>query len=103
LEITRDQVQRIARLAGLGIAEEETQGYAGQLSRILDYVERMAEVEAEEPAPGRDRAAPASGLREDVIEPGLDRATVLRQAPESARGLFRVDAVLPAPAPGGSE
>ena len=43
--IDRDQVLHVARLARLELTEEELERMAGELSGILDHVERMNELD----------------------------------------------------------
>jgi aspartyl-tRNA(Asn)/glutamyl-tRNA(Gln) amidotransferase subunit C len=96
LEISRDEVRRIARLARLGIGREEEDACARDLARILDWVRKISEVDVESVPAGARPAASGPPLREDLRSAGLEREAALRQAPDAAGGLFRVAAVLPA-------
>jgi aspartyl-tRNA(Asn)/glutamyl-tRNA(Gln) amidotransferase subunit C len=101
-----DEVRHVARLARLALTPAEAEEAAGQLGRILEYVELLREVEAgeddaaappsEPPAaasPG-DPAASAAVLRPD--EPGatLTRAEALAAAPKTDGETFLVPPVL---------
>lgn len=45
MKLTKEQVEKIARLARLKLSEEEMERYAGQLTDILNYVEVLKELD----------------------------------------------------------
>jgi aspartyl-tRNA(Asn)/glutamyl-tRNA(Gln) amidotransferase subunit C len=101
--VTVDDVGRVAELAHLELAPEETAGMLRDLNAILDYVAELNELDTEGVAPlaqvnelpsDLDPAATASVLREDVTLPSLDRAAVLAQAPETDQIFFKVPKVI---------
>jgi aspartyl-tRNA(Asn)/glutamyl-tRNA(Gln) amidotransferase subunit C len=92
--ITREQVQHLAHLARLELTEEETEHYAGQLSAIVDAVERVSEVAADEIPPTSHPVPMTNVFREDVARPGLNRADVEAGAPSWEADRFRVPRIL---------
>ncbi len=94
--IDRDQVLHVAKLARLRLGEEEVDRMAGELSKILEHVETMDELDLEGVEPTSHVVDLTNVLREDTPRPGLDRDTALAQAPDAADGGFRV------PSPGAS-
>jgi aspartyl-tRNA(Asn)/glutamyl-tRNA(Gln) amidotransferase subunit C len=94
--IDRDQVLHVARLARLRLSDEEIDRMAGELSKILEYVEQMNELDLEGVEPTSHVVELQNVLREDVPRDGLARDRALEQAPDVAAGGFRV------PSPGGS-
>lgn len=95
MKLSPDEVQRIATLARLHLAPAEIEPYAQELTRILEYVEKISEVDVSGFDPMTYPGTPDTPMREDEVTPCLDRETVLAQAPDAAHGLFRVPAVLP--------
>jgi aspartyl-tRNA(Asn)/glutamyl-tRNA(Gln) amidotransferase subunit C len=93
LEIDRDQVRRIARLARLDVTGEEETRWVEELSRVLAWVAKIAEIEGEGPE-ARPGVLPCP-LREDVAAPNPGARDLLEQAPDTRDGLVRVDAVFP--------
>ena len=43
--ITKKEIQHIAKLARLGLTEKEIEKFQGEFSRILDYIEKLKEVD----------------------------------------------------------
>ena len=94
--IDRDQVLHVARLARLRLTGEELERIPAELSKILEHVEKMDELDLDGVEPTSHVVDLTNVLREDVPRPSLDRETALAQAPDAADGGFRV------PSPGGS-
>lgn len=65
--LTHDQVRHIAKLARLTIPDDEVEKYAGELSKILEYIEMLREVNTE----GVEATAQVTGqnnaLRDDSV------------------------------------
>jgi len=89
-------VLHVAKLARLRLTDDEVERMAGELSKILEYVETMNELDLEGVEPTSHVVDLTNVLREDVPRPSLDRETALEQAPDAAEGGFRV------PSPGAS-
>jgi aspartyl-tRNA(Asn)/glutamyl-tRNA(Gln) amidotransferase subunit C len=88
--IDREQVLHVARLARLELADEEVERMSGELSSILDHVERMNELELEDVEPTSHVVALENVLRADEPRPSWPRERVLEPAPDPAQGAFRV-------------
>ena len=43
--ISKEEVKHIAKLARLGLSEKETEKFQKELSSILDYIEKLKEVD----------------------------------------------------------
>jgi len=88
--IEREQVLHVARLARLRLSDAEVEKMAGELSGILDHVDRIVELELDEVPPTSHVVALENVLRPDVPRPSRPRDAVLEQAPDPADGAFRV-------------
>jgi aspartyl-tRNA(Asn)/glutamyl-tRNA(Gln) amidotransferase subunit C len=88
--IDRDQVLHVARLARLRLDDAEVERMAGELSGILDHIEKIGELE-----PTSHVIQVENVLREDEPRPSLPRERALEQAPDPVAGGFGV------PSPGG--
>jgi aspartyl-tRNA(Asn)/glutamyl-tRNA(Gln) amidotransferase subunit C len=88
--IDRDQVLHVARLARLRLSAEELERMPGELSKILEHVERMDELDLDDVEPTSHVVELQNVLREDVPRPSLPRERALAGAPDVADGGFRV-------------
>ena len=88
--IEREQVLHVAKLARLGLSEEEVKRMAGELSGILEHVDRIGELELDDVAPTSHVVELENVLRADEPHESLDRDEALSQAPDPVDGAFRV-------------
>ena len=95
--LSSDQVLHVARLARLELTPEEVERFGGELSKVLDYIETIAELgDLEGVAPTSHVIDVENALRADEPRPSLPVETALASAPDAAMGGFRV------PSPGAS-
>ena len=92
--LTIEEVTHIAELARLQLSARETEEFRAQLSAVLDYVERISELDVTAVVPTHSVIPLPSALREDNIRESLQREELLRNAPEAEAGCFSVPAVL---------
>ena len=95
MQLTRDEVAKVAWLARLALTDEELDRFAGQLSGILAHVDRLGELDVEHIEP----TAMASEGDENVVRPDVPRPAwpqeqILANAADSEAGAFRVRAIL---------
>ena len=88
--IDRERVLHVARLARLELSEEEIERMAGELSGILEHVDRISALDLDEVEPTTHVVELANVLRDDDPEPSLPREVALEPAPDPADGFFRV-------------
>jgi aspartyl-tRNA(Asn)/glutamyl-tRNA(Gln) amidotransferase subunit C len=93
--LDRAQVLHVARLARLGLTEEEVERMGVELSKVLDHVDRIRELDLQGVAPTSHAVEVAGVMRADEPEPCLDRDVILAAAPEPVDGGFGV----PSPGP----
>lgn len=84
----------MARLARLGVTEEEVERYTTQLAAVLDHARDIAALDIEGVPPTAHPFPLANVFREDVVRPCLDRDEVLAQAPEVESGRFRIPRIM---------
>jgi len=94
--INQEDVKHIAKLARLGIAEEEVEKFQKDLAAILDMVEKLKEVNVTNVEPTtqvtglENRTRPDEGKKKEA---GI-RKNILANAPETKDGYIKVRAVL---------
>jgi len=96
MKITRDQVLHVASLARLTFSDGEVDRLAAQLSSVLEYVEKLAELDLEGVEPMAHVHATVTPMRDDTPRPSLPREELLANAPETENGCFRVPQVIEA-------
>lgn len=95
LPLSREQVQHIARLARVGLSEEDIGRFSEQLSDILEYFERLRQVDTEGVPPTAHTLSLHNVMREsDEPAPPLDKESVLANAPVREGDYFRVKVIL---------
>jgi aspartyl-tRNA(Asn)/glutamyl-tRNA(Gln) amidotransferase subunit C len=94
MSLTIDEVRHIAYLARLELTPEEESRYAEQLSAILDYAQRLSEVDTAHIPPTASVLPLQAPLREDTPRPSPPREEILANAPEEEEGMFRVPPIL---------
>ena len=88
--IDRDQVLHVARLARLRLDDAEVERMAGELSTILDHIEKIGELDLEDVEPTSHVIQLENVLREDVPRPSWPRDRMLAEAPAVEAGGYRV-------------
>jgi aspartyl-tRNA(Asn)/glutamyl-tRNA(Gln) amidotransferase subunit C len=88
--IEREQVLHVAKLARLRLSDAEVEKMAGELSGILEHVDRIGELDLDEVAPTSHVVELENVLRPDEPRASWPREDVLEQAPDPADGAFRV-------------
>jgi aspartyl-tRNA(Asn)/glutamyl-tRNA(Gln) amidotransferase subunit C len=88
--IDREQVLHVARLARLELTEEEVARMSEELSKVLDSIEKIGELDLDGVPPTTHVVEVTNALRADVVEPSLPREVALANAPAVADGGFLV-------------
>jgi aspartyl-tRNA(Asn)/glutamyl-tRNA(Gln) amidotransferase subunit C len=94
MSLTREEVEHIAHLARLDLSPTELDSYQEQLSAILDYADRLKQVDTSGIAPTSSVLPPHTVLREDVARPGLSTKLALQNTARQEQSQFRVPPVL---------
>lgn len=96
MSLTHAQVSHIAELAKLDLSDAEIERMTEQLSAILDYAERLNQLDTDAIAPTASVIPNQNVMRPDEVHPSLTRAQVMQNAPDTdaAREFLRVRAIL---------
>lgn len=79
--IDRDEVLHVAQLARLELHDSEIDTIAAELSKVLDHVASISELNLEGVAPTSHVVDVDTALREDDVRPSLPRDAALASAP----------------------
>jgi len=92
--ITSDDVVHVAKLARLALTDDEIARTTAQLGDMLDHFADIEKLDLADVAPMTQPYPLRNVLREDVVQPGLDRDEVLAAAPDAFEGRFRVPPIV---------
>ena len=92
--ITTEDVAHVAHLARLELTDAELEQFTGQLAKVLDHARDVEALDTGGVPPTAHPLPLSNVLREDVVEPSLDRAEVLAAAPSVEAHQFRVPRIL---------
>lgn len=94
MALTPEDVRHVALLARLSLTPQEEARFGQQLGRILDYVDRLAEVDVAGVEPMAHPVPMAQPERPDVSRPGLSPEEALAAAPQPVAGGFGVPRII---------
>ena len=92
--LTRDEVAKVALLGRLKLSADEMDRMTVQLSRVLEYVDILNEVDTKHVEPMAHAIEMRDVFREDVPVPSLPREDALANAPKTDGRCFVVPAIL---------
>lgn len=92
--ITINDARHVAKLARLALDESHLQRLTGQLESILEYVNKLQQVNTAGVEPLAHALPLHNVFREDVVEPSLPLDKVLQNAPQTDGPFFKVPKVL---------
>jgi len=93
-KIDHAQVRKVAKLSRLDLTEAEIAEFASQLSAILDYVEKMNELDTESVEPLAHCLPISNVFREDSVKESLGTEKTLANAPKRDGEFFKVPKIL---------
>lgn len=94
MQVSREEILHIAKLAYLNLKDEEVDKYLLHLQEILNF----ADVVNNAPVEGLDESIAANSnynvFRKDEIKQFENREALLQNAPEQERGMFKIPKVI---------
>lgn len=94
MKVSKDEVIRIAELAKLKLTEEEIVKFQIELSKILEYVEQLKEIDTKGVKLLYHPISRVNIFREDKVTKSIDREEALSNAPERTEEFFKVPKVM---------
>ena len=94
MKLSLAQVEHVARLAQLTLSDQEKELFREQLSSILEYAQRLQQLDTSAIPPTATVLPLENVMRDDQVRPSLPLADVLANAPNTEDGHFRVPVVL---------
>ena len=98
MPINQSDIEKVAQLAHLELAEEELKTFGPQITEIINYVEQLNALDTTDVEPAIGGLTPEGARtisdRDDEIAGSLGQKVALEEAPDPAHGYFRVPKVL---------
>lgn len=94
MKLDKEQIEHLASLAKLDISEGEKQRYAEQLSSVLEYVDKLNEVDTSTVEPLAQVGGAVDVVRPDVVKQYFSQDKVLAEVPELEKRHIKVSKVL---------
>ncbi|TLY30171.1 MAG: Asp-tRNA(Asn)/Glu-tRNA(Gln) amidotransferase subunit GatC [Nitrospirae bacterium] len=94
MQISKSEVEKVAKLARLEITEAEKEVFSKHLSSILTYIDKLKTLNTEGIEPTATVLEQTNVFREDNARPSLPGEKALANAPESEDGFFVVPKIL---------
>ena len=94
MKLSLTQVEHVAKLAQLALTDQEKELFREQLSSILQYAERLQELDTDDIPPTATVLPLENIMRDDVVQPSLPLVDILANAPVVENHCFRVPVVL---------
>lgn len=94
MKISKDEVEKMAHLARLDIDDPLKETLSDQLSYILDYIDKLKDVNVEGVFPSSGATFLNNVLRQDQIKPSPGPAVTLANAPEREDDFYTVPRIV---------
>jgi aspartyl-tRNA(Asn)/glutamyl-tRNA(Gln) amidotransferase subunit C len=94
MRVEISEVEHVARLARLRLSEEEKELFTSQLNAILDYVEKLNELDTSAVEPTFHVVSHRNVMREDEVKGSFPQEVSLENAPDQANECFRVPKII---------
>jgi len=94
MKITRELLDKIAHLARLELSEKDAEKMMHDMTAIVDWMEKLNEVNTDGIEPLTSMSHEVNVLREDEVKNQLDHESVLKNAPQKDLDYFHVPKVL---------
>ncbi len=93
-KITLEQVRHIALLARLELTPEEEQRMLGDLEEMLEYVDKLGQLDTSAVEPTAQVGDIGAAAREDAVTNRPDPASILANAPAAREQMFKVPKII---------
>lgn len=94
MEISKEEILHIAKLASLKIKEEEIEEYRKNLADILNFAKTINSVDTNNLEETNGATTNVNFLREDEVKEFEDKKNLMQNAPEQENNMFKIPKVL---------
>lgn len=94
MPVSKEEVIKISNLAKLKLNDEEVAEFTGDMNKILDYMDKLNELDTENVKPLSHPLEGTNVFREDELKSSIDREDALINAPDRTEEFFKVPKVI---------
>lgn len=94
MALTEKEVRHVAMLGRLALSDEEIHAFTSQLGALLQYIDKLQQVDTSKVEPMITATAGENVFRADEPRPSLPRGEALKSAPDHDDEYFRVPKVI---------
>ncbi len=94
MDISIKEIEKVASLSRIKLTIEEKNNFRRQLADILDYMEKLNELNTDSVQPMAYATSLKNVFREDKIESSYARQEILNFSPSNSNGFFKVPKVI---------
>lgn len=94
MSVSEEEVRKVAKLARLRLTDDEVALYRGQLTKILDAMKELGELDTKDVPPTSSVLGATDVLRPDEPRPFDGREALLANAPDRDGPYFKVRKVI---------
>ena len=92
--ISTSDIQHLASLSSLALADDEVDGLRQDLENIIGYIEQLSKLDTAGVEPTYQVTGLENVWREDEVQPGISRDELLELVPEKQNSQVKVPQVL---------
>lgn len=94
MAVSKKDVEYIANLARLEFSNSEIENFTDQLNQILQYVDKLNELDTDNVEPLSHPVENVNVFRDDILKPTVSRMEALKNAPEANDEFFKVPKII---------
>ncbi len=94
MKISKEEIEHIATLARLSLSGEEKELFGSQLSSVLNYMEKLNELDTKDVEPTSHVLSLSNVMRDDIPKTSIPKEDALRNAPDHTEKFFRVPKII---------
>lgn len=94
MKVTKELVLHIAELAYLKLRDDEVEKFQKELDQILEYVEKLNEIDTSKVEPLSHPSPVINVFREDYVKKSIKSEEALKNSPDATEEFFKVPKVI---------
>jgi aspartyl-tRNA(Asn)/glutamyl-tRNA(Gln) amidotransferase subunit C len=94
MSVSKEDVEKIAKLAKLNFSDEELENFTPQMNEILNYMDKLNELDTENVEPLSHPVEQINIFREDKLKLSISKEDALKNAPSKDEQFFKVPKVI---------